>query len=179
MNRHSLRLAYHAAHEEASDGRAVSGWYLCLVQHNVKGYSQLKPGFGPYTDQRTALKEAAELNKGMGLTPKEAAIIVASSMEFRNLAADASANGHTVTIPSSPGKAIISTKTRRNGHRDGRARRPMMTFTCHRKHAGKACTWSKRSTSPGVVNAHLRKVREEALAQRTRKTKTETPKAKK
>lgn len=77
------RRAYVAVLEGEKNDRSKAGWYLGIAVENDPGYFQLKPGYGPYEDERVARNVAEELNLELGLSAKEAYAIVASTMAFQ------------------------------------------------------------------------------------------------
>lgn len=78
------KFAYTTVLEGPDRGRDKSGWYLGLATRDEPGYNQLKPGYGPYKNEKAAREHADELNSKLGLTSEEACLIVLSTIGAQN-----------------------------------------------------------------------------------------------
>lgn len=72
--------AYVVVYEGPDEGRSVAGWYLAVAERGERGYSQLRPGFGPYRTREAAKAHATEMNTGLGLDERAAMEIALSSL---------------------------------------------------------------------------------------------------
>jgi hypothetical protein len=73
-------MAYVAVIETEEQGREKTGWYLGIAVRGEDGYHQLKRGYGPYASKEDADAHAKELNATLGHTPKEASMLILSTM---------------------------------------------------------------------------------------------------
>ena len=81
----SEKLAYVAVYEDrtASTGECA-GWYVGLAKENEAGYHQLRPGYGPYPNEKACRASAEQWNAKLGLSPREAIEIVASTIRAQH-----------------------------------------------------------------------------------------------